>query len=171
MIAVQSAQSATNDWQGAHRLQARSSMSSAATEPASTESGSPCRHKCSASKRSMSQGDARVIRCLEDSREHFEDSDCKAATFDHIGAGIDFNMPPLKDSCSDDIKENCKGATSGHSQVNRYPQDRKRKAYSDKCKKVRSTPPGCCPTCHQPLVGLEVCDIATVGWCTWRDAA
>lgn len=87
----------------------------------------------------MLQGDARVIRCLEESRQHLED-DCKVATFDHMtkmSEDIDFNKP-LKDSCSAEIKENCGKVNPGDSRVIRCLQDGKRRKYSDKCKEVRT---------------------------------
>lgn len=86
------------------------------------------------------QGDARVIRCLEESREQLT-TDCRVAMFDHMtrmSEDIDFNKP-LKDACSSEIKQNCANVNPGHSRVVRCLQDGKRKKYSDKCKKVRSS--------------------------------
>jgi Cysteine rich repeat len=84
------------------------------------------------------QGDARVIRCLEKSRQALQD-DCKVALFDHMtlmSEDIDFNKP-LKDACSAEIKENCAKVNPGHSRVIRCLQDGERDTYSDKCKAVR----------------------------------
>lgn len=91
----------------------------------------------SSSKLLFLQGDARVIRCLEESREHLSD-DCKISIFDHMtrmSEDIDFNKP-LKDACSSEIKENCEGVNPGHSRVVRCLQEGKRRKYSDSCKQV-----------------------------------
>jgi hypothetical protein len=86
----------------------------------------------------MVQGDARVIRCLEEYRKDLTD-DCKTTLFDHMtrmSEDIDFNKP-LKDSCSAEIKDNCAKVKPGHSSVIRCLQDGERDKYSDKCKEVR----------------------------------
>jgi hypothetical protein len=102
------------------------------------------------------QGDARVIRCLEESRDSLS-LDCNVAMFDHMtrmSEDIDFNKP-LKDSCSAEILENCAKVKPGHSRVIRCLQDGKRKKYSDKCKEV------CC------VVLMSLIHAA----CAWSDLA
>ena len=85
------------------------------------------------------QGDARVIRCLEESKELLT-TDCRVAMFDHMtrmSEDIDFNKP-LKDACSSEIQQNCANVNPGHSRVIRCLQDGRREKYSDKCKQVCS---------------------------------
>lgn len=98
----------------------------------------PCPHHSDSNVCGL-QGDSRVIRCLEESREQLT-QDCKVAIFEHMSSmseDIDFNKP-LKDACSAEIEENCAKVVPGHSRLIRCLQDGNRKKYSDKCQEVRS---------------------------------
>ena len=87
----------------------------------------------------LTQGEARVIRCLQDKRESLS-STCRATMFDHevwTSETIDFNKP-LKQACDQEINKLCKTVPAGEGDLLWCLQEKKDLSdVGSECKKAR----------------------------------
>lgn len=102
-------------------------------------------------KPGLLQGSARVIRCLQDSREELS-YECRATLFDaevRMAEDIDFKYP-MKRACTSELSTFCKGIPHGDARLIRSAAAPNSQTLSGLLTAVRSlvTDAGCVFECH-----------------------